>query len=103
IEDEFDIEADEGDIFGLADKTYRVSGDTSIERVAEAFGVDLQPTDEEQEFDTIGGLIAHEMGHVPKRGEHYTLSGLDFVVLHTKGGAVRWFKVSPAQPERQPG
>jgi magnesium and cobalt transporter len=103
IEDEFDIEADEGDIFGLADKTYRVSGDTSIERVAEAFGVDLQPTDEEQEFDTIGGLIAHEMGHVPKRGEQYTLSGLDFVVLHTKGGAVRWFKVSPAQPERQPG
>ena len=103
IEDEFDIEADAGDIFGLADKTYRVSGDTSIERVAEAFGVDLQPTDEEQEFDTIGGLIAHEMGHVPKRGEQYTLSGLDFVVLHTKGGAVRWFKVSPAQPERQPG
>ena len=103
IEDEFDIEADEGDIFGLADKTYRVSGDTSIERVAEAFGVDLQASDEEQEFDTIGGLIAHEMGHVPKRGEHYTRSGLDFVVLHTKGGAVRWFKVSPAQPERQPG
>ena len=103
IEDEFDIAADEGDIFGLADKTYRVSGDTSIERVAEAFGVDLQPTDEEQEFDTIGGLIAHEMGHVPKRGEQYTLCGLDFVVLHTKGGAVRWFKVSPAQPERQPG
>ena len=103
IEDEFDLEADEGDIFGLADKTYRVSGDTSIERVAEAFGVDLQPTDEDQEFDTIGGLIAHEMGHVPKRGEHYTLSGLDFVVLHTKGGAVRWFKVSPAQPEHQPG
>jgi len=103
IEDEFDIEADEGDIFGLADKTYRVSGDTAIERVAEAFGVDLQPSDEEQEFDTIGGLIAHEMGHVPKRGERYTRSGLDFVVLHTKGGAVRWFKVSPAQSEREPG
>ena len=33
IEDEFDIAEDEGDIFGLADKTYRVSGDTAIERV----------------------------------------------------------------------
>jgi magnesium and cobalt transporter len=95
IEDEFDIEEDEGDIFGLADRTYRVSGDTSIERVAEAFGVTLAPTDAQQDFDTIGGLIAHEMGHVPKRGEHYALCGLDFVVLHTKGGAVRWFKVSP--------
>ena len=34
IEDEFDIAEDEGDIFGLADHTYRVSGDTPIERVA---------------------------------------------------------------------
>ena len=42
IEDEFDIAEDEGDIFGLADRTYRVSGDTSIERVNEAFGVDAR-------------------------------------------------------------
>ncbi|HEX7888592.1 MAG TPA: transporter associated domain-containing protein [Ramlibacter sp.] len=97
IEDEFDIVEDEGDIFGLADRTYRVSGDTSIDRVSEAFGVDLSQVAEEREFDTIGGLIAHEMGHVPKRGEAATLGGLRFVVLHTKGGAVRWFKVSPAE------
>lgn len=98
IEDEFDIEEDEGDIFGLADRTYRVSGDTSIERVEDAFGVKLSAPDENLDFDTIGGLIAHEMGHVPKRGERYTRGGLDFVVLHTKGGAVKWFKVSPQVP-----
>ena len=91
IEDEFDIAEDEGDIFGLPDRSFRVSGDTSIERVSEAFGVRLADAD----FDTIGGLIAHEMGHVPKRGEHHALEGLEFTVLHTKGGAVRWFKVSP--------
>jgi magnesium and cobalt transporter len=104
IEDEFDIAEDEGDIFGLADRTYRVSGDTSIERVGEAFGVDLSKVAEDvEEFDTIGGLIAHEMGHVPKRGEVATLGGLNFVVLHTKGGAVRWFKVSPADMPDAPG
>ncbi len=99
IEDEFDVVEDEGDIFGLADRTYRVSGDTSVERVNEAFGVQLAPSEGgegEPRFETIGGLIAHEMGHVPKRGERARLGGLDFVVLHTKGGAVRWFKVSPA-------
>ena len=98
IEDEFDIQDDEGDIFGLPDRSFRVSGDTSIERVSEAFGVDLQAAREGEDapdFDTIGGLIAHEMGHVPRRGEHFTLAGLRFVVLHTRGGAVRWFKVSP--------
>ena len=92
IEDEFDIEEDAGDIFALTDHTYRVSGDTAVERVNEAFEVLLPDTD----FETIGGLVAHEMGHVPKRGEHYALAGLQFTVLHTKGGAVRWFKVSPA-------
>ena len=95
IEDEFDIAEDEGDIFALADGIYRVSGDTPIERVNDAFSVALGGADTDQQFDTIGGLIAHEMGHVPKRGERYSLSELDFLVLHTKGGAVKWFKVSP--------
>ena len=99
IEDEFDIDEDKGDIFGLADRTYRVSGDTTIERVDDAFGVKLTGTDPQDEFDTIGGLIAHEMGHVPKRGERHTRAGLNFVVLHTKGGAVKWFKVSPVADE----
>jgi magnesium and cobalt transporter len=103
IEDEFDIDDNEGDIFGLADRTYRVGGDTSVERVAEAFGVKLAASDDAQEFDTIGGLVAHEMGHVPKRGEVHTMSGLNFVVLHTKGGAVRWFKVSPAVSDDETG
>ncbi len=100
IEDEFDITEDQGDIYGLADKTYRVSGDTPIDRVCEAFGLstaDLRGNadDDEPSFDTIGGLIAHRMGHVPRRGERHALGPLSFIVLHTKGGAVRWFKVAP--------
>jgi len=108
IEDEFDIAEEEGDIFALADRTYRVSGDTAIERVNEAFGVTLSPAtqtgdDGEHRFETIGGLIAHQMGHVPKRGEHHTMAGLNFVVLHTKGGAVRWFKVAPVHADDNTG
>jgi len=95
IEDEFDIPEDDGDIFALADHTYRVSGDTPVERVAEAFDVTLHASDAEEEFDTIGGLVSHELGHVPRRGETCVLAGLQFQVLHVKGGAVRWFKVSP--------
>nr|WP_237734754.1 transporter associated domain-containing protein [Comamonas sp. NyZ500] len=93
IEDEFDIPEDEGDIFALADNSYRVAGDASIEHVSEEFETSLHASDPDAEFDTIGGLIAHEIGHVPKRGEQIHLGGLEFTVLHTKGGAVRWFKV----------
>ena len=89
IEDEFDSADDDGDIFALPDRSYRINGDTAIERINEAFGVQLP----QEEFDTIGGLIAHQMGHVPKRGETCTLAGLVFVVQLARGGAVRWFKV----------
>lgn len=100
IEDEFDIAEDEGDIFGLPDKTYRVSGNTLIERVNEAFGTAITHED----VDTIGGLVAHEMGHVPKRGEQFSVAGLHFTVLHTKGGAVKWFKVAlAAEPPLEAG
>ena len=102
IEDEFDLPENPGDIYALADRTYRVSGDIAIERVNDAFGVTLVGADPEDGFDTIGGLIAHEMGHVPKRGERYSLCGLDFVVLHTRGGAVKWFKVSPVTTPSAP-
>jgi magnesium and cobalt transporter len=106
IEDEFDIAEEEGDIFALADHTWRVSGDTAVDKVNESFGVSLAPHvegDGEHRFETIGGLIAHEMGHVPRRGERHSMAGLDFVVLHTKGGAVRWFKVAPVRPEDDTG
>ncbi len=98
IEDEFDVDEEEGDIYSLADGSFRVSGDTPIDRINEHFDVDIRPSDTEDEdsFETIGGLIAHEMGHVPARNEFITLGGLNFVVMLTKGGAVRWFKVTPA-------
>ncbi|HMN20892.1 MAG TPA: transporter associated domain-containing protein [Ottowia sp.] len=99
IEDEFDIDTDEGDIFALADHTWRVAGGTPLAQFNASFGVQLgvdPDSDLEVEFDTLGGLIAHELGHVPSRGERFRMGTLDFVVLHTKGGAVRWFKVARA-------
>jgi len=99
IEDEFDTDPESGDIFGLADRTYRVAGHTPLERVNEAFGVNLVSVDGEDAFDTVGGLIAHEMGHVPKRGEHHTLAGLRFDVMHSRGGSVKWFRVKQLLPK----
>jgi magnesium and cobalt transporter len=104
IEDEFDSQEDVGDIFTLADETYRVSGDAALDRVAEAFDTVLEFNNAEESgetnFDTIGGFIAHAMGHVPRRGEFYEINKLRFEVLHTRGGAIKWFKVYPAPLEK---
>jgi len=92
IEDEFDEADAENGIYTLADGAQRVAGDTTIASVNLAFGVHL-PSDE---FDTIGGLVAHQLGRVPRRGETVVVAGLAFQVMLTRGGAVRWFKVTRA-------
>jgi len=98
IEDEFDQDATaaENGLYTLADGSHRVAGDTDISAVNEFFGTRLP----EDSFDTIGGLIAHELGRVPRRGESAQADGLTFQVMLTRGGAVRWFKVArrPAPP-----
>ena len=95
IEDEFDEEDGESSIYTLADGSQRVAGDATVAAVNEAFDVML-PTDE---FDTIGGLVADELGRVPRRGESVTIAGLVFAVMLARGGAVRWFKVTRAAEE----
>ena len=92
IEDEFDTDIDTGEIYSLVDKSFRVAGHTDVAKVNEAFGVQLDQTEQEQ-FETIGGLIAHLMGHVPGRGEHLDIQGLRFEVMHSKSGVVKWYRV----------
>jgi magnesium and cobalt transporter len=95
IEDEFDESDAESSIYTLADGSQRVAGDATVAAVNEAFDV-LLPTDE---FDTIGGLVAHELGRVPRRGESVTIGGLVFAVMLARGGAVRWFKATRSAEE----
>ena len=89
IEDEFDEQEQENGIYTLADGSHRVAGDVSIAAVNEAFVTQLNVDD----FDTIGGLISHQHGRVPRRGEAVDMGGLRFTVMIARGGAVRWFRV----------
>jgi magnesium and cobalt transporter len=94
IEDEFDEKDAEAAVYTLADGSHRVAGDAPIASVNEAFGAALA----EEEFDTIGGLVAQQLGRVPRRGEAVDLGSLRFAVMLTRGGAVRWFRVSRLPP-----
>jgi magnesium and cobalt transporter len=90
IEDEFDEQEQENGIYTLADGSHRVAGDVSVAAVNEAFGTRLGLDD----FDTIGGMVAHQHGRVPRRGEAVVVGGLNFTVMIARGGAVRWFRVA---------
>jgi magnesium and cobalt transporter len=90
IEDEFDERDADSGIVSLADGSQRVAGDADVAAVNEAFAIHLP----KESFDTIGGLVADRLGRVPRRGEAVDIEGLRFAVMLTRGGAVRWFRVT---------
>ena len=77
IEDEFDFDETEDNIIQDKNGRYRVKASTEIEDFNEFFKV----TFSNEEFSTIGGLIIHAFGHLPKRDEKITFQGFKITVL----------------------
>jgi magnesium and cobalt transporter len=76
IDDEHDPEEAES-IQAQGEGRFQVLALTRIEDFNEYFGVDLS----DEEYDTIGGLIMHELGRLPRRGEQMDFGGFRFRVL----------------------
>src|SRR6201993_5440039 len=79
IADEYD-EAETAPIEDLGDKHFRVSARLPIEDVGELYGVEF---DDDLDVDTVGGLLALELGRVPLPGAEVVSHGLR---LHAEGG-----------------
>ncbi|MDH3820057.1 MAG: CBS domain-containing protein [Gammaproteobacteria bacterium] len=80
IEDEHDDEEAEfirpdGDRNGKP--SFAVRALTRVEDFNDYFGVKL----EDEEYDTIGGLVMHELGRLPRRGEKVHFGGFEFAVV----------------------
>lgn len=75
IEDEFD-EEEIADIRQLSRHTYAVRALTDIDDFNEQFKTNF----DDEEVDTIGGLVMKAFGYLPKRGEEITLENLQFKV-----------------------
>ena len=88
IEDEYDF-GEEEFIFRKSETEFNLKALTPIEDFNEAFGSDL----EDLEFDTIGGWIVHQLGHVPKRGEKLAYGRFRFTVIRADSRRVDLLKL----------
>ncbi|MEU5405419.1 hemolysin family protein [Nocardia asteroides] len=79
IADEYDTD-ETPPVEDLGDGRYRVSARLSVEDLGELYGLEI----EDEDVDTVGGLLAHELGRVPLPGSKVTVHGL---VLRGEGGA----------------
>ncbi|NMN94635.1 hemolysin family protein [Antrihabitans stalactiti] len=79
IADEYDLD-ETPPIEDLGNGKYRVSARLSIDDLGDLFGLEL----EDDDVDTVGGLMGHELGRVPLPGSKVVSHGL---VLRGEGGA----------------
>jgi CBS domain containing-hemolysin-like protein len=80
IQDEYDVE--EPMIVKLSDDEARVDGRASVDDLMELFETEV-PLDDADEYDTVGGLIYHRVGGVPKPGDQVSVDGLTLTVETT--------------------
>ncbi len=95
IEDEHDF-GDEEYIFRKSDREFTLKALTPIEEFNEYFNAGFK----DDEFDTIGGLIVHHLGYVPKREEKADLGRYRFIVTRTDGRRIELLKLvlMPEEP-----
>ena len=89
IEDEHDID-EEGQVKQIDDTTFNVKATTTIEDFNEYFDLEI----DDEEFDTIGGVVLKAFGHLPERGETVDIEGLEFKVLNADSRRVRLLLVT---------
>jgi CBS domain containing-hemolysin-like protein len=99
IADEYDTD-EVAPVEDLGDQQYRVSARLPIEDLGELYDREF---DEDLDVDTVGGLLALELGRVPLPGAEVTWEGLQ---LRAEGGRdhrgrvrIGTILVSPAEPE----
>ena len=91
IEDETDAEEDDGNIRPFADNGFLVKALTTIEDFNAHFGTYYDET----EFDTIGGIITQQFGHLPAKDENIVVGDLNFLILAADNRRIRLMQVNP--------
>ena len=105
IEDEHD--EDDADVKTLKTKTgvtyWEADARVSIDDFEDIFGRDFASADEEDDVDTLGGLVFTLAGRVPERGEiiHHS-NGLEFEVIDADPRRVKRLRISAPKTAKPP-
>ena len=95
IVDEYDVEDAKWE--RLANGDYRVDARMPLDEVNELLAADLPDGD----WDTIGGLVYSELGHVPHQGESVQVDGRRLTAEKVDGRRIERVRISP-QLESEP-
>ncbi|MBB5018871.1 magnesium and cobalt transporter [Chitinivorax tropicus] len=92
IEDEYDYDEPDDNIMQDRDGSFRVKATTLLEDFNDVIKARLDDDD----CDTIGGMVVKQFGHLPKRGETIEFGGFRFEVLRADSRRVHSLLVNRA-------
>ncbi len=95
IQDEYDVE--EPLVERLDEDRARVDGRAAIDDLLEIWDLRIELEDED-EYDTVGGLVYHRMGGIPQPGDEVRIDGLHLTVESTDGRRVAKVLVEREHP-----
>ena len=103
IDDEHDV-AEEPLIREDARHGFIADARTPIETLEQRFGIELLSPEQEEDIDTIGGLVFALAGRIPARGERvHHPSGIEFEVLDADPRLIKKLRIhTPQQHEDAP-
>ncbi len=94
IEDEHDTDEDP-QVHIRPDGGFDVDARVRVEDFEEQLGLDLLPDDQDEDVDTLGGLVFVLAGRVPQRGEVISHSaGLEFEVVDVDPRRIKYLRIS---------
>lgn len=95
IQDEYDLDEEAPVITQTGPGEYLISGEVKVEDMEERFGLDLA----EDDYITVSGLIMHNLGRLPKRGEILAVKGLSFEIIDVDQKRIKKLKVKKSEAE----
>lgn len=100
VQDEFD-EEEEVDIKELEENKYIANAMMRIDEMAEFFNIPEETVDDE-DIDTIGGLVVKLLGRLAEVGDSVTFSDLTFIVKEVDGARVTKVEIirNPEEEEK---
>ncbi len=94
IEDEYDFDESEDNIIAEGNGRFRVKAQTEIADFNAQFGTAFDDDD----VDTMGGVVLRAFGRLPKRGETVVVDGLRFRVVRADSRRVHTLNVERVAP-----
>ncbi len=97
IHDEYESERDDALIQTISEGVAEVDARVDIDDLADHIGFDVP---DDADYDTVGGFVFAQLGHIPDEGEAFEHDSVRFTVIQAERTRINQVRVEKLAPDR---